>query len=77
MCHRHRNQLRYCHVEDDNTQSAEVTDINGTFSIIGDSLPVFPHHEESAEDAETTVLKTTLAAGEGLRGTCRYPLQES
>ena len=77
LWYRHQNQLCYCHVEDDNTQSAKIMDATRVFPISRDSPSVFPQHEESAEDAETTVLKTTLAAGEGLRGTRRYPLQES
>ena len=51
-------------MEDDNTQSAEITDATRTSPITGDSPPVFLHHEESAEGAETTASDSTLTAGE-------------
>ena len=52
MWHQHQIQLRYCHMEDDNTLSAEISDSIRISPITGDSLLVFPHHEKSAEDAE-------------------------
>ena len=35
--HWHQNQLHYCHVEDDNTQSTEISDSTGTSPVTGDS----------------------------------------
>ena len=37
LWHRYQNQLRYRHVEDDDTQSAEITDSTRTSPITGDS----------------------------------------
>ena len=74
LWHRHQNQLCYCHIEVDNTQRAKITGATGTSPITGDSYPVFQHHEESAEDAETTASVSILATSESLRGTGRYPL---
>ena len=45
LWHRHQNQLRYRHMEDDNTRSAKITGVTGTSPITRDSLPVFPYHE--------------------------------
>ena len=73
LWHRHQNQLCYCHVEDDDTRSAEISDSTGTSPITGDSLPVLPHHEES-EDAETTASDSTQAINESSRATRCYPL---
>ena len=39
LWHRHQNQLRYHHVEDDNTKSIEISDSIGTFPTTGD----YPH----------------------------------
>ena len=64
LWHRHQHQLHYCNVEDDNTQSAEITDGNGTSPITGDCPPDFPLHEESAKDTETTASDSTLPTGE-------------
>ena len=64
MRHRHQNQLRYRHVEDDNTQCAEITGATKTSPITGDSPPVFPHQEESAEDAEMITSDSIPATGE-------------
>ena len=61
-------------MEDENTQSAEITDTYGTSPMKGNSPPVFLHHEESVEGAETAVSDSTLATGESSRGTYRYPL---
>ena len=70
--------MRTCirHMEDDDTQSAEVSDSTGISSITGNSPPFSPHHEESAEDAETTASDSTLATDESLRQTHRYPVQD-
>ena len=57
LWHCHRNQLCYCHVEDDDTQNAEISDATGTSSVTGDSPPVLPHHEESAKEAENNFLR--------------------
>ena len=63
-------------MEDDNTQSAEITDATRTSPVTRDSPPVFPHHEESAENAETTASDSTPATGESSRGTHCYPLRD-
>ena len=75
MWHCHQNQLRYHYVEDDDTQSAEISDSTKTSPITGDSPPVFPHHEEAAEDAKTTTSDSTTATDKSWRGTCRYALR--
>ena len=77
LWHRHQNQLRYRYVEDDNTQCVEITGATGTSPITGNSLSVFPHYEESAQDAEATASEFIPATGEGLRGTRRHPLRDS
>ena len=38
LWHPHQNQLHYHHIEDDDTQSAKITDATGTSPITGDSL---------------------------------------
>ena len=63
-------------MEDDDTQSAEITHATVTSPITGDSPPVFPHHEESAEDAETAASDFTPATNEGLKRTHCYPLPD-
>ena len=63
------NQLYYRHVEDHNTQCADIIGATRTSPTTGDSSLVFPHHEESAEDAETTASDSNPATGESLRGT--------
>ena len=40
LWHWHQNQLRYRHLKDDNTQSAEISYATGTSPITGDS-PLF------------------------------------
>ena len=74
LWNQHQNQLHYHHREDDDTQHAEMTDATGTSPITGNSPPDFPHHEESAEEAEKTASDSIPAAGESSRGICRYPL---
>ena len=76
LWYRYQNQLCYHHMEDDNIQSAKITKGYHTSPITGDSPSVFPHHEESAEDGETTVSDSTPATDESSRGACRYPLQD-
>ena len=76
LWYQHQNQLHYRHVEDDDMQSAEITDNTRTSPITEDSPHDFWHHEESAEDAETTASDSTTATGESLRGTHCYPLQD-
>ena len=66
----------YHHVEYDDTQSAEITDAAGTSPITGDSPFFLPHHEESAEDAETTASDSTPATDGSSREACHYPLQD-
>ena len=39
------NEDQLWHWERDNTQCAEITGATGTTPIIGDSPPVFPHHQ--------------------------------
>ena len=63
-------------MEDENTQSAEITNATGTSPITGDSPPDCPHHEESAEDAETTASDSIPPAGESSRGKHRNPLRD-
>ena len=63
-------------MEDDDTQSAEITDATGTSPIMGDSFPVFPRHEKSAEDAETAASGFISATYESSRGTRCYPLRD-
>ena len=62
LWHWHQNQLRYRHVEGDNTQCAEITGVTRTSP--GDSPHVFLHHEESAEEAETTASDSIPTTGE-------------
>ena len=76
LWHWHQNQLCYHHMKDDETQGAEINNSTVTSSITGDSPHVFLHHEESAEDAETTVSNSTPATGESPRGTRRDPLRD-
>ena len=74
--HWHRNQLRYHHMEANDTQNVEITDTTRTSPITGDSPPVFLHHEESTEDAETTASDSTSATGESSSRTSCYPLRD-
>ena len=76
MWHWHQNHLSYYHLEDDDTLGMKIIDATRTSPITGDSPPVFPHCEESAENAETTASNFTLATDEILKGTCLYPLQD-
>ena len=69
LWHHHQNQLCYHHVEEDDTQSVEISDSTRTSPITRDSPHVFPRPEESAEDAETTASNSTPATDESLRGT--------
>ena len=72
----HQNQLRCLHGEDDNAQCVEITGATGTSPTAVDSPLVFLHHEESAEDTETTSSDSILATGESSRGTHRYRLRD-
>ena len=75
LWHRHQSQLRYRHVEDYDTQCAEITGAARAFPITGDSPPVFLHDEDSAEDTKTTASDSIPATSESLRGT-RFPLRD-